>query len=99
MPLSRTKVSSAKAERYMASLRKHFARKVVVISGPENNCTIQFEMGQCEIRLDTTDLHFECVAETHEALDIVRYIVDQHIIKLGDFKGLTLEWVTLEKSR
>ena len=99
MPLSRTKVSSAKAEKYMASLCKHFARKVVVKTGSENNCTIQFDMGQCEMHLETTDLHFECVAETHEALDVVRYIVDQHIIKLGDFKGLSLEWVTIEKSR
>ncbi|MDO6459421.1 DUF2218 domain-containing protein [Granulosicoccaceae sp. 1_MG-2023] len=93
MPSTLTEVQSPKADKYMNSLCKHFARKVKVErDAHHSNATVHFPMGCCHIRLSETQLQFECVADSEGQLNVVREIVDLHIIKLGDFRGLSLHW-------
>lgn len=89
--VSTTAVHAKKAERYHASLCKHFARKVPVEHN-EHQARVLFDMGICDMEVSDTQMHFTCEADSKDNLQVVQYIVGSHIIKFGELKDVSVVW-------
>jgi hypothetical protein len=86
-----TFVQSPKASAYFDTFCKHFARKLAV-EKLDNEGTIEFGIGQGRVTLNNHRLDFTCTGTTLINLEMVRHIVDVHITRLGDFRGMQLDW-------
>jgi len=88
---STTQVTAEKSERYMNSLAKHFARKVPVDFN-EQEIIVRFEIGNCRMTTQDTEMHFECSAVNTEKLAVVKDVVGSHIVKYGELKDAKIVW-------
>ena len=88
---SSTVVNAEKAERYHASLARHFARKVPVEQSSDS-AHVQFDMGTCQMSVAGRGMQFDCVAAGEDALATIKYIVGSHIIKYGELKDVEVQW-------
>lgn len=84
-------VHAQKADRYLASLARHFARKVAVEQLQES-AHVRFDMGTCLMTVAGTRMSFECIAPDEKALETVKYIVGSHITKYGELQNVTVQW-------
>lgn len=85
-------VTAEKAEKYQDMLGKHFARKVSVETNTHQS-VVHFPMGICRIGTEGSTLHFQCEAETAEALAAVQSIIDRHIPLLKAIRETELVWM------
>lgn len=84
-------VTAEKAEKYQDMLGKHFARKVSVETNTHQS-VVYFPMGTCRISSEGSKLHFQCEAETADALAAVQSIIDRHIPLLKAIRDTQLVW-------
>lgn len=88
---SHTLVHAEKAERYHASLAKHFSRKVSVVE-TDGKALVQFDMGNCLMNAAGTCMEFECEADSEEGLTALKSVVTSHLNKFGELKNVIVEW-------
>ncbi len=88
---SEAKVSSQKAQRYLAQLCKHFAHKIPV-EWDQSGGQARFDMGICIMSVGDNILTLTCSSETRKGLDCVKSIVEDHMIRFGWQENLKLEW-------
>ncbi len=92
MPTTQTTLTATKAEKYKTMLSKHFARKVTV-DDQTQYALVHFPMGLCKISAEGDQLSFYCDADSEEALNAVKNIIDRHIPLLKDIRDTELVWV------
>jgi uncharacterized protein len=88
---TRTKVQAQKADKYIKTLAKHFAKKVTVENG-EGFSKVLFPMGTCQMTLDNNTISFLCEALQEDDLSTVKNIISTHIVMLKELKDASLEW-------
>lgn len=91
MPSAKLTLRAVKADRYLDSLCRHFARKVSVERTAEH-ATVAFAMGECRMSVDGEQMHFVCHAADTRALDAVKTIVTDHVIRFGELRDVTVHW-------
>ena len=91
MPKESSVLTAEKSPKYQAMLAKHFARKVEVEMN-EDDALVHFPMGRCLMQVRDTDLHFHCEADSQEALNAIKGIVDGHMHLLKDVRDTKLQW-------
>lgn len=93
MPSSHATVRTEKAQRYLAQLCKHFAHKVPV-DGDQSSAHVRFDPGDCRMEADATSLRIHCEADQEQKLQIVQYIVEDHVVRFGWREKLAVEWIS-----
>lgn len=88
---ARTMVQAQKADKYIKTLAKHFAKKVSVESNGDVS-TVMFPMGMCQMTLKNDTISLLCESSQQEGLDTVKSIISSHLIMLKEFKHISLEW-------
>ena len=91
MPSSNLTLRADKAEKYIKSLSKHFARKIEVTQETEV-ATVAFPMGLCRMFADGREMHFCCKADSDQALEAVKTIINSHVTRFGELKNVTVQW-------
>lgn len=91
MPRSTARVSAVKADRYFATLCKHFSKKVDVDLGDARS-RVDFPMGTCHIGLEGGAMTFDCEAGDAAALSRIQGIIDSHVTRFRDLRGMTIDW-------
>lgn len=91
MPCLKASLEAEKADKYINTLAKHFAKKVTV-HGEDDVRKIHFPMGTCQMSLANNTLSFFCEADEEDALFAVRNIMTSHITMLKEFKHMAIEW-------
>ena len=91
MPQARVALKAQKADKYLTTLSKHFAKKVAVDT-QEQMSKVYFPMGTCQMNLSDNTISFLCEAEEEEALATVQHIISAHITMLKEFKECKIEW-------
>lgn len=91
MPSASLIVRAIKAGAYFDSLCKHFARKVTV-ERDTHKAKVNFPMGLCHMSLDGEAMCFECSAEDARALEAVKIIIADHVVRYGELKDANLQW-------
>ena len=86
-----TMVQAQKADKYIATLAKHFAKRVTV-ENEDGVSKIMFPMGTCKMTLRNNTISFLCEALQEDDLDMVKAIISTHIVMLKEFKGASLKW-------
>jgi hypothetical protein len=91
MQKTQMRLSAVKSRGYYDSLCRHFARKVPV-DRAGNRATVLFPMGTCDMVLDGDEMHFLCSAKDDKALDAVKTVIEQHVVRFGELKQVRVEW-------
>lgn len=82
---------SDKASRYLAQLCKHFAHKIPV-EWSETRGHADFGIGTCQLTVDGDVLLLACRAPTEDALEKVKCIVEDHLLRFGWREKLIVVW-------
>lgn len=88
---ARTVVQAQKADKYIKTLAKHFAKKVTVENN-DNVSKIMFPMGTCQMMLKNDTISLLCESSQEEGLDTVKSIISSHLTMLKEFKHISVEW-------
>ncbi len=88
-------VKAQKADKYIATLAKHFAKKVTV-DNEHNTSLVYFPMGTCQMNLSNGSISFICEAKSEEELDMVKQVITSHVLMLKEFKNITIDWQNAE---
>ena len=78
----------------MRKLCKHFRHKIAV-QFDEVQARAEFPYGLCLMRADQQALSFECQAQTQEALDQMRAVLDEHLGRFARKEALLIDWQAL----
>lgn len=92
MPSSHATVRTEKAGRYFLQLCKHFAHKVPV-DRDELTALVRFDPGECRLEADDGELRIHCQAAQEQKLEIVQYIVEDHVVRFGWREELSVDWI------
>ncbi|MCL6417610.1 DUF2218 domain-containing protein [Aestuariirhabdus sp. Z084] len=88
---SHTDVPAIKSEKYIATLAKHFSKKVRVDTN-EDRSTVYFPMGVCHMSLLNGAMAFSCEADDEGALEAVEGVISSHVTMLGELKSYQISW-------
>ena len=80
-----------RASRYLATLCKHFGRKVET----QNDATkgwVQFPFGRCDLTASKSRLELRVSAEDQRQLDQVTNIITSHLERFAFRENPTLDW-------
>ena len=92
MPTAKSQFETAKASQYLQQLCKHFAHKTEAVYD-EHKGHVTFGMGVARMAADETALSFEAEAASAEALDRVKRIIENHIVRFAFRENLEkLTW-------
>lgn len=91
---SESRVATEKASAYLKQLCRHFKHKVPAEFDDARGFA-QFAMGTCELLAEDGLLVMRLEAETAEALDKVKYIVSDHLVRFGFRENIQVEWTDL----
>ena len=92
---SKAIVPTEKGARYMKALVNHFSRKVEA-SYAENQGSISFGFGRCEIEAGADALVFIAESEAQPQLERLEGVIDSHLKRFMQDDAVTLEWEALE---
>ena len=95
MPSSEARVSSPKAKSYMIQLCKHFRHKVPA-AWTDNDAHVTFEIGTCDMVVEDDMLVLTCAADNDVALQRVKSIVGDHLIRFAWREELEVTWAARE---
>ena len=84
-------VATPEASRWLQRLCHHFSRKIAV-RYDEHQGHATFPWGVCEMRADDTALHFNCTADSGEALARGRPTIDEHSKLFSRKSPLAVRW-------
>ncbi|MGE0799685.1 MAG: DUF2218 domain-containing protein [Lautropia sp.] len=92
---ARADVPTPEASRWLQRLCRHFSRKIAV-RYDEREGHAEFPWGTCRMWIEgpegATTLHFDCAAQTDEALARVRFAIDEHIRLFSRKNPLAVHW-------
>ena len=88
-------VATPEASRWLQRLCFHFSRKIAV-RYDEREGHAEFPWGTCRMWVDgqagEVALHFDCTADTDEALARVRSAIDSHVALFSRKNPLIVRW-------
>ena len=96
MPSSEARVSTPKAKNYMIQLCKHFGHKVPA-EWTDSDAHVTFEIGTCDMVVEHAMLVLTCTADDDLALQRVKSIVGDHLVRFAWREELELNWVAREE--
>lgn len=82
-----------RAERYLAALCHHFARKVRVTSDAHRG-RVEFPFGLCDLTADETRLELVASADDRTGLDRVVQVITSHLERFAFRENPSLVWQT-----
>lgn len=92
---SESRVSTAKASRYIAQLCKHFAHKITV-DYDDSRGRADFPFGVCHMKATAEALVMRCEAPDPEALKRVESVVGVHLARFAWREEPSVEWSSAE---
>lgn len=95
---AQTTVKAQKADKYIQTLAKHFAKKVTV-ENSEGGSKVMFPMGSCLMTLNDDCITLQCESGKKEELDVVKEIISSHLIMLKELKTVSIEWQDETKTK
>ena len=85
-------VETPKAVRFMKALCNHFGHKVTA-EYTEQQGTVQFGFGHCEMNADENALSFHIAADTEENFNRVKSVIASHLERFSGEDALQVQWV------
>lgn len=89
--ITRGAVTTPRASRYLAQLCKHFAHKIPVEYGA-NSGRADFPGGSCHFNADDATLSLRLEADTDQALQHIKAVVEDHLVRFGWRESLNITW-------
>jgi hypothetical protein len=84
--------ATPKASAYLQQLSKHFAHKIPVTFDATSS-TLTFPTGPCTMSATEQELRVELSADSREALDRAKGIIDSHLERFAFREGFkTMDW-------
>ncbi|WLQ11985.1 DUF2218 domain-containing protein [Hahella aquimaris] len=84
-------VPTDSASLYLNKLCKHFRHKVPA-EWDDHEGRVQFKPGTCVMKADQATLEMVCEAENEEALGVVQYILDDHLVRFARKEDIQINW-------
>tara|TARA_B100000965_G_scaffold212412_1_gene177473 strand:- start:263 stop:595 length:333 start_codon:yes stop_codon:yes gene_type:complete len=91
MPRCFAAVETEHASKYLVQLCKHFAHKVEVEYDPQS-ARVEFPPGRCMMTAEGSTLSFYCRSEKEKGLDVMQYILGDHLARFAWREELSLDW-------
>ena len=95
MQQSLARVPTAKAERYLIQLCKHFAHRVPA-EYDDNSGVIAFDFGRCQMGATSEILALVAEAADSAALAEVQDVIGRHLERFAFRDGLRVSWTAAE---
>lgn len=89
--ISRARVEVPRPERTLLRLCKHFSHKVEA-RWDQSQGFVDFAIGTCALRAESSHLHLECESGTPAGLGDIEQTLERH---LGPMSGLPAEAITI----
>ncbi|MBE2284391.1 MAG: DUF2218 domain-containing protein [Prosthecobacter sp.] len=86
-----TRIQTPLASRYLEMLCRHFSRKVPS-EWTATRGVVDFKPGACEMHADETTLRITCAHEEPQAVERMRHIVDDHLVRFSKKEGFSMVW-------
>ena len=85
-------VETEKASRYLKALCNHFDRKVTA-QYDDNQGTVQFGFGDCQMQATNGTLVISIQADTDENFGRVKHVVGDHLVRFSGEDVPGVDWV------
>ncbi len=86
-----TKIETENASRYLQQLCKHFAHKVAVDYDSARG-RVEMPPGLCMLVAENGALSFFCQSREPKGLEVMQYIVVEHLEKFAWREDITIAW-------
>ena len=91
MMIQQARVNTANAGRYLVQLCKHFAHKIPVDYDASRG-RADFAWGTCHMEAGDGVLSLRCEANDGEALERVKFVVNDHLTRFAWRESPTIKW-------
>ncbi len=91
MVFSMTSISTELGSKYIRHLCRHFNHKVEAIFN-EREGRVEFQQGFCLMQQSTDKLYFYCQTENSKNMQIIQYILDDHLRRFARTETLDYQW-------
>lgn len=89
--ITRGAVTTPTASRYLTQLCKHFAHKIPV-EYATNSGRADFPGGSCHFDADDATLSLRLEADSEQALQHIKAVVEDHLVRFGWRESLNITW-------
>lgn len=94
MPIAEARVATQNGSKYVAQLCKHFRHKVPA-EFDERSGQVDFQPGQCTLKVEEGALLVRCESEDEMAMGRMKFILEDHLKRFAWREKPEIDWTTV----